>query len=206
MRIDAATGWSLGLWFVLGLVPTVGQSMGWHALANHQGLAAWIQALGSIGAIVSAVLIASAQARSQQQDQREEAADKVAALVRLIEYFKDSIGDFLRERIYAPSVQGLPSASNLEDAHQEFHDAGKAIACIQLQDLRSEAEVACVIVARRIYRSRVHQLMASRDPTVRLTDSDIETLERAKLDLEMGMLLLGAAIAKIRRGCSRQPA
>lgn len=49
--LDAATGWSVGLWLVFGLAPVISETVGWQKILNHQGLAAWVQAAGSIAAI-----------------------------------------------------------------------------------------------------------------------------------------------------------
>lgn len=66
-RIDAATGWSLGLWLVFGLGPVLYQSVDWQSIISNQGLAAWAQAIGSILAIFGAVWVGSAQARHAEK-------------------------------------------------------------------------------------------------------------------------------------------
>lgn len=71
LRIDAATGWSLGLWFVLGFVPTVGESMGWQALLSHQGIAAWAQAIGTVLAVVGATYATRMQIDATASAERE---------------------------------------------------------------------------------------------------------------------------------------
>jgi hypothetical protein len=84
-RIDAATAWSLGLWFVFALVPALGQTFGWRSLVGHQGLAAWVQAIGSVVAIAAAVQIASNQHREALALRSAETAEAVWLRRALIE-------------------------------------------------------------------------------------------------------------------------
>lgn len=92
--INAATAWSLGLWFVLGLVPTVGQSMGWRALANHQGLAAWIQAVGSVAAIAALVWQRNQEAEADRAKASQAAAELQNGARRLVQASANICAEF----------------------------------------------------------------------------------------------------------------
>lgn len=59
-EVDEATAWSLGIWVVL-CVLLVFDHIGWRKVLSHQGLASWVQALGSVAAIATAIWISNRQ-------------------------------------------------------------------------------------------------------------------------------------------------
>lgn len=82
LRRDAATGWSLGLWIVFGLAPVLVSMCPWAEWKSDSALAAWVQAVGA----VVAVLVAGAAIILQHAlTVRQKAADENVARRRRIE-------------------------------------------------------------------------------------------------------------------------
>lgn len=154
MRIDAATGWSLGLWFVLGVVPTIGESMGWQALANHQGLAAWVQAVGSIGAIVAAFNVANAQNRRAELERWADRAAPVSVLSQIFLSIAMHAEQLLKP-LPSEVADALVQKSNHAQAFARLQELGSALHAIPL----TEAGSAKVLATLTFAREEIRQLL-----------------------------------------------
>jgi hypothetical protein len=170
-RIDAATGWSLGLWFVLGLVPTVGQTMGWHRLIEHQGLAAWLQAVGSVAAIGALVWQRRHEVRTQRERDRISALELQNGARRLVQaavHFCEEISGpewpasppitDVDAAILMARVRSLAGALKQMNSHalpSWWHTEAVLVAVSAMDSLGSmlEAEVARVAALPAPYRS-----------------------------------------------------
>lgn len=75
MHFDSATRWSLGLWLAFALLPVLVLGLPWNAWYQDQQAPAWVQAFGSILAIVGSGVIFALQRSSEHLDRKRVAAE-----------------------------------------------------------------------------------------------------------------------------------
>lgn len=118
--------------------------MGWQALANHQGIPAWFQAIGSVAAIVAAIQIASRQANEAATSKRAAAADSMEIRVALLHQAMDNFG-LLTGSLQAYE-EGVAKASDsiegqwTRGAYGRFLTTRMAIDSIEFRELVHPAE------------------------------------------------------------------
>ncbi|MBA4340866.1 MAG: hypothetical protein C0423_01800 [Methylibium sp.] len=106
MNLDLATRWSLGFWLVLGLIPV----LPWERWLSGDGAAAWVQAVGSVGAILVAVIVSTEERRHARVERSAAAADAIRLRAGVVRHILTALEHFLLtfdEPRYRRSVSAL---------------------------------------------------------------------------------------------------
>jgi hypothetical protein len=140
-RIDAATTWSLGLWLVFGLTPTVVFSVEWPKLMD-QNAAAWVQAVGSVAAILVAIFISHDQQRRDTKRRSAERAEPIEMRAALLVHAGMTLNKLIANLVAEPLV-GLrpPDVREFEALLRRFEDYADPILVISTSELTHHTEI-----------------------------------------------------------------
>ncbi len=133
----------------------------WEVLAGHVS-AAWVQALGSVGAILYAGYLARAQAKQQVSWRREEDhMAQVETIMRLKVLLNDSLSHF--DGVLKDSWNGRPADVVLEGNAERFQENSQAIRSLLLHNLRDPGLVVTVLGAANAIHAGSMKLRAERN-------------------------------------------
>lgn len=179
--MDAATGWSLGLWFVFGLVPVLGDSIGWDKVLD-QTVTAWVQAVGSIGAIYAAVAIASSQNKRAERERWAASAAPIEVRAQILKSLSRQALNLIPPQCRSEELDWLTYAARWEatkaQAIARVRELAGAFETIQLTSSGTAMELVTLVQGK--YRVR-ELLQAIEDAKV--AQSALGRIEEIALNL-----------------------
>lgn len=95
---------------VIGIVGVLVDAVTKFPPNDSASAASWVQAFGSIAAIVAAMVIAGRQAESDRRNRQDERVDRLRAVEVMIANCRDKLDEFQRAMVMAPANQGLKFA------------------------------------------------------------------------------------------------
>lgn len=131
----AASAWAADSWKTPGVYREL-PVINW--IESHPGLAAWVQAIGSLVAVGAAALIAVWQSASARAAERQAAQQTlrtnrqsvgliVATVSRFVSSFASNVGD-------RPHLDSLPHVRTIDSALEVYRDTISALRMSELQD------------------------------------------------------------------------
>jgi hypothetical protein len=123
-------------------------------IENHQALAAWIQAIGSIVAILGAYGIAAMQFRHAKQTEiKREERRALHDLQLVFEIIKQAVDLIIEVRVFrlTPNREVTPDDSSYRDAELlRLRDIREILSSVRMQDLGNLDAINSLIAIRRI--------------------------------------------------------
>lgn len=172
-RRDRAERWGAREWLGASLAATVlatvvGLFVDWHWL-KLDGAPAWVQAIGSVLAILVAVAISTKQLREAQRADSMRAAQQLDAIAAMVDEFDRKTYHALiaRHPVNDVQVPGVNHVYRIDEIIDEAQAAAEGIAAVRLDSIGSELAVQALLQIRSRLSGLVSltQVMRSRGLT-----------------------------------------